>query len=256
MAVVTPAIATASTTTSTSYVSGSFQPAANDLLLLFVTKSGSINVGEVFDSFNGSWVLVTSALKADSFDLVLCFIRTTPAGTGATTVTYDCTGDVATGCILQVARISGMSKFGLEAVRQSTKWINRPAGAIPKSVFGSACLTVNPILAMMGNASNPCGVTAPTGVLWTLHSDTGYAGPATGAAYASTDTGFKLLTFSWGSASATAFAAMALELDTSVPPTPEHVGVGQEKTYDAQFIRDDVTADTVVDYLAKRAKYG
>ena len=234
MATVTHGVTVADTANVTSYATGSFTPAASDLLILFGFKKTSVNEGTVSDSLGGTWTFVDSAASLESVDLAFCFVRDALVPGGSMTVAYDCTGDAAAGCILFVARVSGMSNTGASAIRQSAKQENQIGGApAPVSVFASACITGNPTLGMIGNDTNPATMTAPTG--WTEQADTGFATPAAGGQYVSRDSGFTGTTITWGSDSADSFADIIIELDA-----PAAGGSGSS----ASMPRDEVAMDT------------
>jgi len=209
------AISTASTSNATSYASGAFTPAANDLLVAFVTASGTIATGTMTDSQNLGFVKVTSALKNSSADTIYLFVAKNLANAKSMTVTFDCTGDAATGAIIQVVRISGMNRTGLNAILQFAMQENQAAAGTPAPAFGAAAQTGNPTLGVVGNSTNPATMTAPTG--WTENDDAGYITPTTGAEYVVRDSGFTGTTVTWGSTSASAFGAVIVELDTTTP---------------------------------------
>lgn len=215
MSNVTHRIATAATTNVKTYTSGSFTPAAGDLLVAFVTATGMISPGILTDTQNLGWDLVATALKATSADTVYTFISKKLAANSAMTVTFDGSGDTATGCVIQVASVSGMTLTGLQALRQKLEVSNHAIGT-PAPAFPGSCLTGNPTLGIIANATNPAGMTPPTS--WTENSDTGYATPTLGAEYVSRDSGFTGTTVTWGSSSS-AYAAIIIELNAQGAPT-------------------------------------
>ena len=222
MAAVTGVISTTSTANASSYASGSFTPALGDLLVVFVQASATVAAGTLTSSRTGfTFSKVTSALNAT--DTIYCFVANQLVTEAVSqTVTFDCTGDAATGAIIQIAAVSGISKFGNPAasVRQSAVSDNQASGGTPAATFGSSCLTGNPTLGVVGNDSNPAGLTAPTS--WTERDDTGYGTPTSGAEYVSRDSGFTGTTITWGSTSATAFGVVIIEIDAStVSPPPQ-----------------------------------
>lgn len=217
-AVVDAVATTPSTSNTTSYASASFTPAAGDLLVVYVTASGTVAAGTMTDSQGLGFTKITSVLKNASADTVYMFVANNLAAATAMTVTFDCTGDAATGAIIQVARVSGMTKTGASAVRQTQTTANGAAAGTPAATFASAALTGNPTLGVVGNSSSPATLTPPTG--WTEREDQGYSTPTTGAEYATRDSGFTGTTITWASTSATAFGVIIAELDASAaPPT-------------------------------------
>lgn len=222
MATVTHGVGLAVTTNAATYTTGSFTPAVDDLLLLFAVVTGTVDAGDVSDSLGGTWTFITNSVKAASADRAYCFIRNALSNGAALTVTMDVTGDNGTGCVIAVARISGMTRTGANASRQSAIQSNQAAGT-PAPSFPAACLTENATLGFVANATNPAGMTPPTD--WTeLVADTGYNTPTTGGEYVVRNSGFTGTTITWGNASASAFCDIIIELDTSVPPVVELSG--------------------------------
>ncbi len=215
MAAVTHRVSTASSSNVTSYASGSFTPAADELLVAFVTASGTIAGAAMSDSQGLTFSLIKKARKASNADTIYLFVANRLAANSAMTVTFDCTADAATGAIIQVAGVSGMTRTGADAVRQTAISENVASGT-PAPAFSASALTGNPTLGVVGNGANPAGMTTPTS--WTEKDDTGYTTPATGAEYVSRDSGFTGTTVTWGSSSGTAFGAIIVELDSSAAP--------------------------------------
>ena len=212
-AAVTHAVTTTSTANTTSYASGAFTPAANDLLVAFVVASATTATGTMTDSQGLGFTKVTSRVYNSSAETIYLFVANNLAAASSMTVTFDCTGDAATGVVIFVARVSGMTRTGTAAIRQSSGQNNLTAGTTPAPVFAAAALTGNPTLGVVGNLSNPAALTEPTG--WTERGDTGFASPTRGGEYVSRDSGFTGTTITWGSAGATAKGDISVELDTS-----------------------------------------
>jgi len=218
MAVTTHGVTGNVTTNAATYATGNVGQAVNDLLVTFALVTGTADAGDMTDSQGGSWTQITTAVKAASADKLWCFIRNARCpNADPLTVTMDVTGDNGTGCIIFVVRVSGMSRVGANAARQSAVQSNQAGATTPAPVFGAAVLTGNPTLGFVGNATNPAGMTPPAS--WTeLVIDVGYATPTSGGEYVTRDSGFTGTTITWGSTSASAFGDIIVELDTSVPP--------------------------------------
>lgn len=222
---VTAGVSTASNANGSSYASGAFTPAAGDLLVVFVTATGTIAAGTMTDSQGLGFTKITTALKNTSADTLYLFISNNTAAASSMTVTFDCTGDNATGATIQVARVTAMSRTGSSASRQTAKQENQASGGTPAPVFGSAALTANPTLGLVGNSTNPATMTAPGGTVcngagYTERDDTGHTLPTDGSEYVSCDSGFTGTTITWGGTSASVFGDIIVELNTSVPPPP------------------------------------
>lgn len=208
---------TANTANATSYVSGSFTPVAGELLVVFVHASGSVDASPtLIVSANGITFAqhATVAIKRTSLDTTWAFVanQLVPGSPAAMTVTFTCTSDAATGAIIAVAGVSGMSQVGLAAVRQAAKVDNVAGGAAPSTTFASACQTGNPIL-FGQHTSVTTGITPPTGM--TSQVSTSYTTPTDGGGYCSRDGGFTGTTITLGSTTNGLCSALSLELDAS-----------------------------------------
>ena len=129
-----------------------------------------------------------------------------------------------------------MTRTGSSAVRQVATQTGLAAAGTPTVVFGVACLTGNAVIGMVGSASNPVGVTPPSG--WTEPAspsfDTGYATPTAGCEGCHIDSGFTSATVTWGSTSSGASGSVAVELDTSavaVKPQIVQKNVSTRRSY-------------------------
>ena len=203
----------------TSYVGPSFTPTAGDLLVIFAGASGTVAASPTMTaSANGlTFTLLGSATKNTSADTLYAYVanQLVPASPSAMTVTFDCTGDAATGCIISGAGVTGISKISSAAVLQYAEVNNVLGGTAPSTVFTNNCDTNSPtlqaVLTGVGTGSTP-----PTN--WTEQVDVTYATPTTGGGYSSRDSGFASTTITLGSTTNGACCAIALELDASALP--------------------------------------
>lgn len=209
----------ASTTNASSYTSPSFSVFTDELIVIFVAGTATLANGTVTDSLGGTYTDCGTANKNSSADEAHVFVRDALISSNTTmTVTWDCSADSATGCIMFMVRVSGMSRTGSSAIRQFANQNNQAGGGTPAPSFAVAALTGNPTLGFIFNATNPAGMTPPTS--WSeLRADAGYGSPTTGGEYVVRNSGFTGTTITWGSTSASAFCAMIIELDTSVAAT-------------------------------------
>ena len=189
-------------------------PAVNDLIVIVAAHSGNSSAATPTDSQGGTYTAVNSAVKASSADRMGVFVRNSPIPSAVSTVFTHAPG-TSTGGGLAVHKVTGMTRSGSSAVRQSAKQDNQ-AAATPAPVFGSAPLTTNPVLAALFNATNPATMTPRTN--FTERVDAGYNTPASGLEVMSRDSGETATTQTWGSASGSAFCSLALELDSSLAP--------------------------------------
>ena len=202
-----------------SYASGSFTPAANDLLLVLVTATATVtNPGTCTSSIADiTFSPVVRSVWSSSANTVVSFVSNQFVPATSQTVTYDCTGDAATGAIVVVLRVAGMTRTGTAAIRQSAVQTNGAAAATPAPAFSGAALTGNACVGFYGSGtSSTTKNSAPAS--WTeVYDLTGFASPTTGTHVISRNSGFTGTTVTWGGASATVFGAQIIELDTSDP---------------------------------------
>jgi hypothetical protein len=217
MAAVTSRISTASTTNAATYASGSFTPAASELLVVFVVCTGdSAGVGTLSDSQGLNWTRVTVANKNSSADKLYCFVANKKAANSSMTVTFATNNGSASGAVIQALGVSSMNRVGLGAVRQSSIANNVAAGT-PAATFGAAALTGNPVFSFVANQTSPALTTGHPPTSFTQGTDTGYSTPTTGAIAAWIASGFTGTTVTWGTSSATSYGSIVLELDTTSP---------------------------------------
>lgn len=209
MAAVTHQIGTASSVDGTSYASGAFTPAAGQLLVVFVGAPGTTDGGTLSGS-TGLTFYRAGTITANT-KIVSVFVSEALTTAVSQTVTFSCAGGAATGAIIEVASVSGMSRTGASAALQVIT--NSGGIGAPSLTFAAACNTNNPTLVMVSNANNAATITPPAG--WTERSDIGFATPTTGAEYATRDSGFAGTLVTFGS-SASAWTGIGIELDASV----------------------------------------
>ena len=214
MAAITHAVATASTTNAESYTSGSFTPAAGDLLVALVTTTGSVEPVGLSDTQALGWTLVATANKSLTADSLYLYVASALAAASSTTVTFDCTGDEATGCTIQVMRVSGVTRTGSSAIRQFQTSSNNSAGT-PSVTLAAAALTTNPTVGAVlhGDGAGAADPEPPTG--FTDRNLAGYTTPTTGTVYCSDDSGFTGTTLTWATATSSDYCALAFEIDAS-----------------------------------------
>lgn len=214
MAAVTYKAFTGSSANATSYAASSMTPAAGDLILVLVTAPGTVvALPTISDTQNLGWTFIGSALGNSSVDTCYAFISSKPAAASATTITFDCTGDAATGCGIQIFTLQSMTRFGINAVRQWKNQNNGAAAGTPAPVFAVAALTTSICFGLLQNVSAPATVTPPAS--WIEDADSNSTTPTCGSEVCHITTGFTGTTVTWGSTSATAFAALIIEIDAT-----------------------------------------
>ena len=212
---VTAGVSAANTANDAALTTGSFTPALNDLLIAFAIVSGQASGGTFTDSQGLGWTLVNSALKNSSADTLVCAVANALAANSSMTVTFTPAGSpTSTGVAISVLRVSGMTRTGAAAIRQSKAQDNTAGGGTPSILFDDVTVSTNPLLGGMANGANPAGVTAPSAIpVMTGQHDIGYATPATGVETCSKDSGYHGTQILWGSTSATDYGIVVVELD-------------------------------------------
>ena len=216
LAAVTVGINDQQTTTAADWGnSASFTPAAGDLLVAVLAGNSTISV--LNDSQNLGWTQVVSETST-SRRLYILIANTV---TAASAMTVNAVWAAACTGLCGVARVSGMSRTGLDAVRLtgSGRQVGTNTGAAagtPACSMPVAALTANAGICGMVNGTNPATVTPPTG--WTEQADVGGGATVVGTEWASRNSGWTLNSATWGSTSASVWSAVCVELDTTVPP--------------------------------------
>lgn len=193
------------------YTSSAFTPAAGDLLVAYVCGVQTRAAGALLSSVAGKTFSRHSSIDFGGSSRGYAFVADDPAAGVSQTVTFDCTGDPGGTNGILVFRVSGMSRFGLSAIRQLV--MVQGNTATPTFTLPKTTLTNNVTLTAFGQTVN-AAITEPAG--WTEIADT--AGATTNRRIEGTkrDSGFIGTNITYGSASgATDFAAFAAELDTS-----------------------------------------
>lgn len=195
------------TTTSTnveSYTSAAFTPAAGDYLFVFVVATDTLVNGSMSDTQSLGWTLVGSVTSHTTNKVIVYKSNATTAATSMT-VTWDCTGDAATGAGLMILRVAG-SDGGVRQFATNTD----VAAVVPNVVFSSNCLTTSAVLFCTANKSNPHGTTPPTGYIGKLGGQ--YNTPTTGMALAVKVSGETTDTVTAGAACATDWTTVGVEI--------------------------------------------
>lgn len=214
-ATVTHSVATTDTT-NTPNTSASFTPAANDILVVGVCMSGTVDAAPTLTSSVGgqSFALIEETpFGASDAHRLYVFVANVLSTNVAQTVTADAP-DTGTGTAIMVEAITGVTRTGTDAIRQHGEDPSNSSGQTPTVVFGGSALTGNPTIGFVCNTTvTAATVTEPSG--WTEQADTGFATPDIGAEVVTRNSGFTSTTITWGSTFGSNGAAAAVEVDTS-----------------------------------------
>lgn len=193
-------------------------PAVGDLIVIVTAHTGNTAAtAPTDDNSSGTYTQAgtLSAVKATSADTMQVWVRTALIAAAAATVFTHAPGTTSGGG-LAVLKVTSMTRTGSDAVRQSAEQDNQASGT-PAPTFAGVALTANAIVTAVFNATSPAGTTIPTN--FTDRANVGYSTPTTGLRVASRDSGHTVAAVTWGGASASAFASIAVELDVSAAPT-------------------------------------
>jgi hypothetical protein len=207
--------AVATTNNTGTYVSGSFTPTVGDLLFVICSIGATTDAGAATASANGiTFTRIDPPAVRGGIDTTYLFVanQLVPASPSSMIITVDVSADPGTGDTMFTGAVTGVTKVGAAAVRQTA--VNNAASGAPAATFAAATLAGNPLVGGMQNLASPAGVTEPSG--WTELTDTGYATPTKGGEWAHLAAGSAgVTTVTWGSSSATAWAALIAEFDAS-----------------------------------------
>ncbi len=191
-------------------------PAVDDLIVVVVWSSKTSDPVPTLSDDNadglGAYTEIVRFYDTLRDHYVGIWIRNAKIGSAtSTTFTQNATTDTGGG--LHVFKVTGMSKVGSAAAKQSASAIFA-SGGTPAVTMGAAFLSANAGIAGLSNGTNPAGVTQPAS--WTEPLDTGYNTPTSGSEDATRDSGETGSTITWGSTSASVGSAVVVELDASL----------------------------------------
>lgn len=215
MSTVANGIATQSTANTTTYTTASFTPTAGDFLVVVVVASDTATDGTLTDSQGLVWELVDSHTTFTTNRLMI-FAARQPTAASAMTVTWDCTEDAATACIIHVVRFVGSDGY----IRQVATLNSGAATTTPTCTFPVACLSSSSIIFIQANLSNPHGMTKPASPYLVLVGGVTTT-PTTSSYIAYRNTGETTDTITAGGTSATDWVSIAVEVyNTGVGAQP------------------------------------
>jgi hypothetical protein len=188
-------------------------PAVGDYLVLFATISGSTNWSPSVTDSNASaagWSLVGVCRWNSSADLMACWVRKAlMANTTSTVIT--CNSGSNTAAELVVLAYSGMTRVGINGIRQWAGQENQASGGTPTPVLNASALTGNPTLWAVASGDT---TTSPN-ASWTERQDVSQSTPTTALEVATRDSGFTGTSVAAAATQSTVFASMIVELDSS-----------------------------------------
>ncbi len=202
-----PTTEVASTSNVTSYAMTAFTPSANSVLILFVGASDTLATGSVTGG-SLTWTKIGSTTLGGA-DTLYLFRAATGASPASTTVTFDCTGDAASGALMQVYQVTGANTSS-PIVQSKFSAAGGVTGTNATVSLTSAAVTTSAIIAAHFNTLTAPMSTAPTGFTEGNFDDT-YNTPRHSMAGAYKATGFTSQAITFTSASST-YAIAAVEV--------------------------------------------
>lgn len=190
-------------------------PSVNDLIAIVVASTSYASGTAPTDNNSGGGGTYTRATIAQGSNsgAIELYIRDALI-TSATSTTFTHAPGVTTGGGLVVYRITGMSKAGSAAKRLGAGESFGSASTTPAVAIGTM-LTSNPVISALYNGSNPGNVTVRSSPAYTNDLNTGYGTPTTGIVSSHINSGDTASTLTWGGTTATAYAMIAVEFDSS-----------------------------------------
>lgn len=189
-------------------------PAVGDLILILVqVATDDTWSNPTDDQTGGTYTRAGNQIGGVGGPSGAWFVRDSliPAATSTIFSLANPGGDAGGG--LAVVVVTGMSKTGSAAVRQTKDGGGAGASTPATGAWTSAKLTTNPVVGAVLNTSNPAAITPTTG--YTELLDTGYATPTMGVEIQKRDSGDTTSTMTWGSTSASQWVCIGVELDAS-----------------------------------------
>ena len=211
------------TTNSTFYRSSSCAAQVGELLAVFVAASGTVQRPGIVTTSNqplggSTFTLVTTALWGASGNSLYAYVQDgfcTSSGTGNSTwVGWDCVGDAATGAIINVVRLQGMSKVSAGAVRQYDVSSNQGTSTRPLVTFSSISFVTSAIISCVATNSSMTGLSPPGG--FTEYAEGGYTTPLTGMSIAG-NVGSNSTAIRWGTSTSSLNCCLAVEFFADAP---------------------------------------
>ena len=182
----------------------------------FAATSGSHTSFPLMEATTQTWSsfhFVTSATWGTDAHSLYGFVANGLTDGNPVQVRFSCSGDNATGCIIQVLGVSSMTRFGANAVRQFAFELNQATSTTPNPLFAQATVSSNALLGAVALTSSPPVIT-PT-ASWIEAFDTGYATPSTGMETMYVSSGIVSTQIIWGSVCNAINCSLIVELDAS-----------------------------------------
>lgn len=195
-------------------------PAVGDLIVVIASSSGLAGgtTAVTDDNSSGTYTQVDSDRTGFSTTGVLTvWVRDQFIAAASSTIfTIAQVGSTGGGGV--VLRVAGMSRLGSASVRGNGGQSTGTAGTTPAPVLSVTPTLDHPVITAVSNGTNGGGTTARSSPAYTDAAVAGYNTPATGLDVCYINSGETSATVTWGGTSASAFASVAIELDSDRVP--------------------------------------
>ncbi len=199
-------------------------PTLGALIVIITIATDNVSAATCTDdNSSGTYSLINSATNGAGAHTMTIQVRNTLIPSSVSTIFSHAPGTSTGGAII-VYEVVGATLAGAAAAVQSQIQSNQ-AAATPAPVFGATPRLSSPIIAGIINTTNPAGLTPRSG--YTENEDFGWGVPTTGYEVMHLASGETSATITWGSASATGFATVVLEVDATVTTTRTQTGVAR-----------------------------
>lgn len=209
---------TASTSNTNSYAGTAGAPANGDLLIAIVQASDTVSTrdgGAGAFTMTGQWtwtLLQTYTYNSGADSIAIFWAKAT--GTTSTTPTFDCTGDNASGCVVDCYRITGQEGVDQPYIRQIKT--NTGTSANPSVTMDTAVLTGNGVLGFASNKTNNAAQwTAPGSWTEPANHEVAYNTPTTSMQTCNRASGETGTTITWTNSNTTAWIVGVIEFYVS-----------------------------------------
>lgn len=229
-------VATQSTTDGNDYTTASFTSNSGELLFIFSGHAATADTGAVATCSDGqTFHAIGRVAQGSGGSSLYAFVGNALVGSSSSiTCNVNLPSDPATGGMVFVASVSGMSLTGSAAVKQSGSDVDRAASGTPAVTMGAALTTTNPSFLFTVNNDNPAAITFPTG--WEGNGAVlSHNTPTKGSEYSFRDSGSTATTITWGGTTGSTASSYAVELDASAScaGTPAITDVATDESFPA-----------------------
>lgn len=171
LSITEPTPGVASTLNTTSYAMAAFTPTASSRLIVGVWATATVAVATMTGG-GLTWTLDASIAVGGA--TLYEFFADVGASPASTTITFDCTGDAATGCTMFCLQVTGHDPASPYA--QAAATITAGIGNNTVVTWGTALTTTNAYIGFVGSLG---GNTTSAPASWTKQDELSYATPTT-----------------------------------------------------------------------------